>query len=219
MNHIDPTTPRSPTESDVRGVLAGVLDPELQRQHRRPRDAEGHRHRSRRRRAGEGRPHDRRLPAAHPDRDRREVEGVGPTRCLLGGRRVRRDDPGRAVGPDGPSAARRPGPCARHRDRTDHPRDRCRQRQGWGRKVIGDRQPRGRPRRSRPHRRRARRRHLGLLDPPHARRHGPSRGREGSRRQGQDRSGRRRARRRPRARRVDGTARRRRRQRARCGGA
>ncbi|MET1003839.1 MAG: P-loop NTPase, partial [Acidimicrobiia bacterium] len=29
MNHIDPTTPRSPTESDVRGVLAGVLDPEL----------------------------------------------------------------------------------------------------------------------------------------------------------------------------------------------
>ena len=29
MNHIDPATPRSPTESDVRGVLAGVLDPEL----------------------------------------------------------------------------------------------------------------------------------------------------------------------------------------------
>ena len=38
------------------------------------------------------------------------------------------------------------------------------------------------------HGRRARRRHLGLLDPAHARRRGPARGREGPRRQRQDRA-------------------------------
>ena len=64
------------------------------------------------------------------------------------------------------NSARPPTEVAR-----DHARDRGRQRQGRRRQVVGDRQPRGRARRARPHRRRARRRHLGLLDPAHARRH------------------------------------------------
>ena len=52
----------------------------------------------------------------------------------------------------------------------DDARDRGRQRQGRRRQVVDHRQPRGRARGARPHRRRARRRHLGLLDPAHARR-------------------------------------------------
>ena len=53
------------------------------------------------------------------------------------------------------------------------------QRQGRGGQVLGDREPRRRARGAWPHGRCARRRHLGLLDPPHARRPRSSRRHEG----------------------------------------
>ena len=61
----------------------------------------------------------------------------------------------------------------------DDPRPRRRQRQGRGREVLGHGQPRGGARGARSARRGARRRHLGLQRPAHARHRRPPRRRRG----------------------------------------
>ena len=146
--------------------------------HRRARHGQG-RHRLADGRGGRHhRPHHRRLPAAGPDPARRPRPGRvaarrDPREARLDRAHRRREGRGHGQGP-----LERQGERARHDDPGHHPGHHHRLGQGRRRQVVGHRQPGRRAGRHRVHRRRARRRHLGLLDPPHARRRGPARGLE-----------------------------------------
>ena len=162
-------TPGVLSEAAVRGILAGVRDPELGASIvdlGMLRDVEVSP-------GGDVKVQVALTTAGCPLRGQIKADVISKVHGLAGRARgdgrLCGDDPGRTVRGDAAGPARGGQACSRHRDIRDDPRHRGRERQGRRGQVVGDREHRHRARGAGSRRRCARRRHLGVQHPAHAR--------------------------------------------------